>query len=251
VLLVFILHGVTRAFEIYVKAAWMRDLGYEACYWTEFWAEVVLFWIAFLVAGSFLFLQARLFFRLTPTLYRKREALCWTIAGSVLLLYIRRFAWNAELFRSDFLLFLHRQPFGKIDPVFSHDLGFYIFTLPVIQGTLDQIIHLIWIAMLMTACAHGAVLAVQIVRARFGKILSSNWRSLVMNALFQLAVIGWAMLAAFLLEVFDKRYKILYSTHGHVYGAGWADLHVRIPAYWCFVILSTIVLLWLAESRRN
>jgi len=37
------------------------------------------------------------------------------------------------------LQFLHRTPFGTTDPVFGRDLGYYVFTVPVVAGALGLI----------------------------------------------------------------------------------------------------------------
>ena len=37
------------------------------------------------------------------------------------------------------LQFLHRTPFGVTDPVFGRDVGYYVFTVPVIAGALGLI----------------------------------------------------------------------------------------------------------------
>ncbi len=34
------------------------------------------------------------------------------------------------------LLWRHQQPFGEADPVFGHDIGFYVFVLPAITTLL-------------------------------------------------------------------------------------------------------------------
>src|SRR6266480_4770375 len=34
------------------------------------------------------------------------------------------------------LQFLHRTPFGVTDPVFGRDVGYYVFTVPVIAGAI-------------------------------------------------------------------------------------------------------------------
>ena len=36
------------------------------------------------------------------------------------------------------LQFLHRTPFGVTDPVFGRDVGYYVFTVPVIAGALGS-----------------------------------------------------------------------------------------------------------------
>jgi hypothetical protein len=48
--------------------------------------------------------------------------------------------------------------------------------------------------------------------------------SLYVPAGFLLLVWSWSLYLA--------RYQLMYSERGAVYGAGWTDVHVRVPAYW-------------------
>ena len=43
----------------------------------------------------------------------------------------------------DYLLFLHGREFGRDDPVFGHDIGFYVFDLPAIRTTVEAAIVLV------------------------------------------------------------------------------------------------------------
>jgi uncharacterized membrane protein (UPF0182 family) len=41
--------------------------------------------------------------------------------------------WRAAHHYLAFLLAFHGVPFGKADPVFGHDLGFYVYWLPILR----------------------------------------------------------------------------------------------------------------------
>src|SRR5205807_8708946 len=45
----------------------------------------------------------------------------------------------------DYLAFFHAQTFGRHDPVFHHDIGFYVFRLPALWTTLR---YAIWVSLL-------------------------------------------------------------------------------------------------------
>src|SRR5439155_1660280 len=55
------------------------------------------------------------------------------------------------------LQFLNQTPFGVTDPVFGRDLGYYVFTLPIIGGVLGLLMFLVVVALL----ASGALYALR------------------------------------------------------------------------------------------
>src|SRR5262249_26406687 len=50
-----------------------------------------------------------------------------------------------------FLLWLHRQPFHRVDPQFGQDVGFYVFTLPVWSALVSWLTGVFVLALLTTA----------------------------------------------------------------------------------------------------
>src|SRR5206468_3561387 len=55
------------------------------------------------------------------------------------------------------LQFLNQTAFGVTDPVFGRDLGYYVFTLPIIGGVLGLLMFLVVVALL----ASGALYALR------------------------------------------------------------------------------------------
>src|SRR3989442_9397207 len=53
------------------------------------------------------------------------------------------------------LQFLHRTPFGVTDPVFGRDVGYYVFTLPVIAGAIGLVIAVTTLTLLTTIMLYG------------------------------------------------------------------------------------------------
>src|SRR5438105_5428165 len=45
------------------------------------------------------------------------------------------------------LQFLQRTPFGATDPIFGRDVGYYVFTLPLIAGALGLVTALTWLTL--------------------------------------------------------------------------------------------------------
>ncbi len=125
-------------------------------------------------------------------------------------------ASNWELF----LKWRYAVPFERVAPVLGHDLGFYIFALPV-YGLMRDWALLITLLAAMTATGvywgRGAIILEQGVpqlRAPVIRHLS------VLFSLFFLVKAGDYLL---------QRYALLFSNNAIVFGAAYTDVQVRLP----------------------
>src|SRR5688572_11336829 len=113
--------------DIIVDYWFFASIGKANIFWTNFYAQLALFaitWVVFCLADYLPIRQ----YAVSPTLRN---------AGIHLGSWSGLFAgWLVSRNWMTLLLFRHRQPFGESDPVFGHDLGFYVFVLPAITTLL-------------------------------------------------------------------------------------------------------------------
>ena len=147
--LVAVLFGLFLADELanVLLDYWMLDsLGYEDVFWTNFQAGTIIFVVAVVLFAAAIAVPAVTLGRLTG---RSRRAvlllavLIGTYAGYT---YLQRFP--------NYLLFFNDRDFGRDDPVFGHDIGFYVFDLPAIWTSL----HILTV-LALTAVASCVVFA--------------------------------------------------------------------------------------------
>jgi len=119
------------------------------------------------------------------------------------------------------LQFLHPESFGVADPVFHHDLSFYVFTLPFWRSAAG-FVQVTLIATLLAVA--GAYLLQGQLWARPGFAVVTR------RARRHLMILGAGILATVAVQTFLGRYDLLYSTRGLVAGAGYTDLHASLPA---------------------
>src|SRR6267143_6353882 len=119
---------------------WFRSLGLESVYLRRYTAA----FYAFAVFGAVFFVLAlpNVYFALRPQVprvvvgadRRRRGALPTTLRFMWLLLIPAFFFGLAGGDEWDMLLrWVNQVPFGTTDPVFGRDVGFYFFTLPVLE----------------------------------------------------------------------------------------------------------------------
>jgi len=120
------------------------------------------------------------------------------------------------------LLATHRTAFGVADPVFSRDVGFYVFTLPALSAVLSWLFAIALITLLLILFVYtlrGDV----IVRPRAVRIE----RTAAIHVAAVLATLF--LVSAVQLWIVDSA-NLLYSTTGPLVGASYTDLKATLPA---------------------
>jgi uncharacterized protein len=118
----------------------------------------------------------------------------------------------------DLVRFIWAQPFGETEPLYGHDIAFYLFKLPFlerIQNTIAILAFMATVALLIVYARVGLVAY----NADHGLVASrSVLHHLLANA--ALFLLAWATG-----YVFD-RYGLLTEATGAVFGAGYTAVHV-------------------------
>ena len=229
---------------------WFRSLGLEDVflrrYTAGFWAFVV-FLIAF-----FLIALPNLYFALRPQVPRivvdtdaprRAGALALTLRLMPLLLIPSFFFGLAGGDEWDALLrWLNGVPFGGTDPVFGQDIGFYFFTLPVLEfvrGWLLAAVILIAVGVIALYIVRGVIgVATQPLAGADIGVSARNALALARPARSHLSIIGGLFLALIAFGYVLDQYTLLFRDEGVLTGAGYASINARLPA---LQILSVVV----------
>jgi len=131
---------LTAVPDIFVTYWFFESVGKTGVFWTTFNAQLALFVITWVVFCLSDYLPIRQY-AVSPTL---RNAAIHLGSWSGLFA-----GWLVSQSWTTLLLWQHRQAFGRTDPVFGHDIGFYVFMLPAIATLLG----ILAAAGLDTACA--------------------------------------------------------------------------------------------------
>lgn len=143
----------------------------------------------------------------------------------------------------EFLKFLHPVMFNIPDPLFSTDIGFYIFQLPLIKYLYSISISAVFFSSML-------VLIIYVIRR--GIWLRKTGVSILPGILpgARVHLIGLGMLITLLVACgcWLKQYALLFSTRGVVFGASYTDIHAVFPVLNILIILSALLIFVLALS---
>ncbi|MDJ0725872.1 MAG: UPF0182 family protein [Prochloraceae cyanobacterium] len=141
------------------------------------------------------------------------------------------------------LLFFNGVPFDRLDPIFKEDVGFYMFQFPL-QQLFD-----FWLGGLFGY----ALVAVSLIYVLSANSLSEGkFPGFSINQQRHLYGLGGLVMFAIALHHWLKRYELLYSSLGVVYGAGYTDVKVRWPLEVILAIIATVTtILFLLRVKRT
>jgi len=228
---------------------WFRSLGLEAVYLRRFTAGFYAF--AVFAVVFFILAIPNLYFALRPQVprvvvdaeRRRRGALSSTLRYMWLLLIPAFFFGLAGGDEWDMLLrYVNQVPFGIADPVFGTDIGFYFFTLPVLEFVRG------WLLVALIVIAIGVVTLYftrGVIGVATGSLASADLRvagrtalALARPARAHLSILGGLFLALIAGGYFLDRFDLLFRQENVLVGAGYTSITARLPA---LTILSVIV----------
>jgi uncharacterized membrane protein (UPF0182 family) len=204
------------AAKIYTEWLWFEELGYPSVYQTRLLTAVTTFLAGGLLASVALAVNWFLF----PRLFSKRRIVRTLRLGRIgVLIGVGLFITfiMADILSShwlDFLAFRHAVPFGLTDPIFGRDVSFYIFRLPVYDLLAGWFLALAILSLLGALVVYGTAGA-----------LGDR------GPIAHLSVLGALILALIAAQYQLARFRLLISSRGAVFGAGYTDIHARIPIY--------------------
>lgn len=159
---------------------------------------------------------------------RLAEKIPFLLKGASILTGIIMAFYGAAQWES-FLSFFYGVPFGKSDPLFAHDIGFYIFKLPFIDFLLGWLFRLLFMMFLATLGIFALRLQIILSPEGINFRLPAKRFLVLFGVAFFLIIAGYFVLA---------RYDLLYKSRGVVFGAGYANENGLLPALNVMVLIS-------------
>ncbi|MDP2856480.1 MAG: UPF0182 family protein [Bacillota bacterium] len=241
--------------NLYTDWLWFSEVGYPQVFLKTLWARVSTGFVGSTLLGAFL-LANLMYARRVPSLsmvepedrvepilevgQRRLSLVCLVISSLA--------AWGFSLFlmRSWLVVqrYLNAVDFGYPDPIYSKDVGFYVFKLPFYSLLYQSAFLAVFGAML--ACALIYLSTVAIGRLRGAAVFHRKAR-LHLFALLSLALAIRA--CGYQLDI----WRLVYSPRGVIFGASYTDIHAELPALRILAVLSVLVglVVLLTAGRRS
>jgi uncharacterized protein len=119
-----------------------------------------------------------------------------------------------------FLRWLHGVSFGRADPVFERDLGFYVFTLPLYDVVRNWGFLMVFLAAAMAGAIYWVRGGIELdERGPRIDVAVTRHLSLLLAVFFVVKAGDYAL----------QRYGLLLGSNGVVFGAAYTDVHLRLP----------------------
>lgn len=235
---------------------WMKELGYAQIFWTLRSTQIILTVSAFLVAGLYLVYNFRYLagqlqfanltatplqninFDLTNSFYQKRLKQFFSL-GALVIAFI--FAVSFFIRWDESLRFISGVSFGETDPLFGHDIGFYLFDFPFYKFIQSSLVSLAFLTLAIVTLVYifSGMITVQSPTKLQGR--SSVLNHLGLNAGIWLVLLSWGF--------YLDRYGLLFKPDGIVFGAGYTDITIQLPAIWILCILTLALALLIFAGR--
>jgi uncharacterized membrane protein (UPF0182 family) len=250
VLLILIGSGAT----FYTDLLWYREIGFSAVFTTQIWTKFLLALVFGALFAAVLLCNLWVVQKVTsPTrLFTLRDQVLERYRAT-LRPYVRRgvvgvavlfglFAGSGAVGQwRNWLLFSHAEPFGTTDPVFSKDIGFYVFRLPFLRFLFTWSFSSLLVITIIVGVAHYVMGGIRPGPA--GQRVTPQVKahlSVLLGALVLLKAWGYRL----------DQYFLLYSPRGTVTGASYTDVRAQLPALRLLVVIAIVSgLLFLVNIR--
>ena len=250
---------LTAAGTLWTDFLWFESIGFRNV-WLRNWSLSILLGVigislVFLVLWFSLKLVDRLSPRWAPFDLTEEEELVerfreWieprvrqvrliVTAGLSVILGLTVATWRDEVF-----LFMNDQSFGADDPIFSVDLGFYVFRLPLWETTVDWMFNVLVLTTVVIAISqylNGGI--------RFDGRRLTTTRGAKIHISIMFALIALVRAASYRLDMFE----LLYSQNAEkFFGPGFTDISARLPALRLLLLIALIAaVLFIANIFRR
>jgi len=175
--------------------------------------------------------------------YQQRIAPHATVVRTLVAVVVGAIAASSAVGQwQNYLLFSHSVPFAASDPQFHKNVSFYVFTLPFLSFIVSWLLVALIVITVITLIAHYLNGGIRIQQG-FPQVAPQVKVHLsVLLAAVALVKAGGYILA---------KYNLDLSQNGYVQGAGYTDVHARIPAFTLLFLISLVAAAILLVNIRG
>jgi uncharacterized protein len=256
-LFVLLFFGVPGFVEFYTEWLWFQEVGYQQVFLRSLTARstvtIAVGLAVFVILAGNLRVALRLLrpWRFTFTTVQGPQPVTMdpmrfrpviiAAAGVVAVLsgLVSGSQWETWLY------YLYATPFGEADPILGRDVGFYVFSLPLLE-------HVHGLLFFSLGLAAAGSLAAYVVG---GEIAFDPVRGFYASrpAVRHLSILAAALLLVLAFGAWLRIPQILTTPSGALFGASYVDVHARMPALRALAIIAiagAALALWQLRAPR-
>ena len=240
--------ALTALGTLWTDYLWLDSIGFNEVWQRRWGLSILLGALGIAVAFLVLWVSLRLVDRMSPRWApldlteeeemierfrewvepRIRQIRFWLTGGLAVLFGLTVASW-----RDDVFLFINAQDFGTVDPIFSLDVGFYIFRLPLLETLTDWVFNLLVLATVVTVIGHYFNGGLRLSGRRLTATRRAKTHISVMLALL-------ALVRAVVYRI--DMYELLLSDRvsDQFFGPGFTDITARLPAYRLLILVALL-----------
>src|SRR6056297_862690 len=225
--------------DFYTELLWFKARGISSVFWKRLIPQGILFLAAAIVAFAAYWVNFRKAVSnvqpmITPEV---KKFIGPHVAGIVITVVALIFAiFNGLSVKGDWamvLRYLHGSSFGHSDPIFGHDVGFYVFSLPFYSFIQS------WLLGILSMCFIGST-AVYMV-AMLPTIQQEGRISIPKFTQIHLTILGVFIVMIWAAGYWLQRFYLLFSERGVAFGASYTDIHADLLALNVMAVITVVV----------
>ncbi len=165
----------------------------------------------------------------------------WLRAGVVVVLSLIVGSQAVGQWRN-WILFRNSTPFPATDPQFHRNVAYYVMTLPFQQFLIHWALVALFVVLVVTVLSHylNGGIRMQGSRPRVRPAVKAHI-SVILGLLALVKAVGYYL----------ARFNLDLSSNGYVQGAGYTDVHARLPALQLLILVSLAAAILLIYNIRR
>jgi len=258
-LIILIVSGIA---SIYIDVIWFKSLAFVSVFWKILITKglVILFFAALFFVLSYINLtfarrfapefqveinqdefvkpEIQLYQSLQNIQVNKKFVLLFSLVAALFMGFSESVSWEK------ILIYFNRTSFGIADPIFNKDIGFYMFNLPFLEFFRNWLFFSLTIITVVVGAIYVVKKAIK---------LENKKIEIDTPVKIHLSILIGILLILKGAEYWLNTFKILYSTRGIIFGAGYTDVHANLLALriLTFLALACAVLLFITARKQD
>ncbi|MBD3164162.1 UPF0182 family protein [Candidatus Woesearchaeota archaeon] len=220
---------------------WFENLGFEQIFLISLRTKVLLFFAAALL--FFAFAAANLFVS-SKTAKSEISLKLKLLIAAVVSFFVGTAAiqkWFA------YLQYAWQVPFGVVEPIFSRDAAFYVFSLPFMLAAWRFLLAIVILTLILVTLDYLQNFLKELFMQKRDVSQSEipmkgiRLPKIKQAALIHMSVLGSLVFILLAVRHYLERYLIMYSEKGIVVGAGYTDVVAYLPILKFLMVFALIV----------